>query len=66
MDAIYEKYNKYVEQINRDCLIDITYPEKMEILRYCERKTGNTIPTNMGCATCVFNLIKLFVNLKDK
>jgi len=64
--SIYEKYADIVNGYQDGVVRGMTYPISMEILRYCEKVIGNQIPINMGCTTCVFDLVKLFVNLKNK
>lgn len=66
MDEIYLKYSKAIENIRSGVVKDLNYPSQMEILRFCEKKTGHTIPMNFSCNSCVFNLINLFKNLYDK
>lgn len=63
---IYEKYNKYIEQVKSGYVKGITYPEAMEILRYCEGVLNRSIPFNFSCGTCLIDLIQLFNNLKDR
>lgn len=64
--TIYDKYAKYIDQANAGYLVGLSYNDKIEILRYCEKKIGAEIPMNLNCGVCVIDLIKLFVRLKDK
>jgi len=64
--TIYDKYDKYIKQLESGYLIGLNHTEAMEILMYCERKMSINIPLNMSCGVCLMDLIKLFKNIKDK
>jgi hypothetical protein len=64
--TIYDKFDKYVKQAQAGFIRDLNYSDAVEILRYCERQLNRNIPFNMSCATCVLQLVQLFINLKPK
>lgn len=64
--TIYDKYDKYIKQLDGGYLIGLNYQEAIEILRYCESKMKINIPLNMSCGVCLMDLIRLFVRIKDK
>ena len=64
--TIYDKYADVIKGYDDGVVRGMTYSIGMEILRYCERVIGKEIPMNLNCNTCVYDLIKLFVNLKNK
>lgn len=63
---IFEKYDKYIKQVKAGYLRGITYPEAMEILRYCEKRLNRNIPLNFSCNKCVIDLVILFNNLRNE
>ena len=64
--TIYDKYEKIINSFKDGVVRDVTYATGMDILRYCEKQINQQIPMNFSCSTCVYDLIKLFVNLKNK
>ncbi len=66
VQTIYDKYDKYINQLNAGYLTGLNYNEAMEILRYCENKMNISIPLNMSCGVCLMDLIKLFVRIRYK
>ena len=64
--TIYDKYEKIINSFKDGVVRDVTYAVGMDILRYCEKQINQQIPMNFSCSTCVYDLIKLFVNLKNK
>lgn len=65
-ETIYDKYADLIKSYEAGVVRGMTYAKGMEILRYCEKIIGNQIPMDLSCSTCVNNLVKLFVNLKNK
>ena len=61
--TIYDKYERLIKTY-QDGSIHLDYPSAMEILRYCESKIGSKISLNMSCQNCMFDLVKMFINLK--
>lgn len=62
--TIHEKYEKYINQVKDGYIKGLPYSDAIEILRFCEKKIGKDIPMNTNCASCMIDLIKLFINLK--
>lgn len=62
--TIYDKYDKYIKEVELGYLSSVSYAEAMEILRYCESKMNINIPLNMSCGSCIMDLIKLFIRIK--
>lgn len=62
--TIYDTYDWLIKQYEDGSIRNFTYPMALDILRHCEKKVGSQIPLNMGCATCLMDLVKLFINLK--
>lgn len=65
-EKIHDKYRKFINQHNSGYLTGLTYDIAMEMLRYCENKLGKSIPLNMSCGTCVYELVSIFKNLEEK
>lgn len=62
--TIHEKYHNWIIQSRNGYITGLDWVGVMEILRWCESRTGRNIPMNPNCATCIVDLIKLFDRLK--
>lgn len=62
--TIHEKYRKILNNAKSGYIHGLTYENAMEILRWMENKTGQKIPMNFSCNTCIFDLIKRFANME--
>lgn len=62
--TIFDKYRKYINQSNTNCIQGIKYAEIMEIHRYCERVLNKQLSLDTSCGYCVLNRIKLFASLE--
>lgn len=63
--TIHDKFRVYINQCKGGYLRELSYADSMEILRYCEKKSGKTIPINYGCGSCMMDLVKLFSNYEN-
>lgn len=66
IETIHDKYRKYINQHKSGYVNGLEYGSAIEILRYCESRLNQTIPMNLSCGTCIFDLIKLFSQLEEK
>lgn len=65
-EKIHDKYRNFINQHDSGYLNGLSYDIAMEMLRYCENKLRKTIPLNMSCGTCMFDLVGMFKNMEDK
>lgn len=64
-NPLHTKYNKYILQARDSYINGLTYPEAMEILRYCEGKRKVQFGLNMSCPSCMLGLIRMFDSIRD-
>jgi ribosomal protein L6P/L9E len=62
--TIHDKYREFINQAINGYLRGFEYPMAMEVLRYCEKITGHQIPLNMGCGSCLLDLVLIFARLE--
>ena len=62
--TIHDKYREFINQAKNGYLRGFEYPMAMEVLRYCEKITGHQIPLNMGCGSCLLDLVLIFARLE--
>lgn len=62
--TIFDKYDKYIKQVQSNFLTGIEYQEIMEMVNYIYSKTGRNYPLNASCGACVISMIKYFSSLK--
>lgn len=58
------KFQKYMEQVESGYVKGITYPELMEMVSELEAILKRTLPVSFSCPTCVYNIVKLYKNVK--
>ena len=66
VETIHSKYRKHIESAKEGYLTNFDYPTAMEILRWCEDKTGNRLGLNMSCSSCLVGLVEMFISLEEK
>lgn len=62
----HDKYRKYLDMVNSGYIRDISYEEAMDMLRWCEKRVGRTIPFTFSCGSCLYDLVQLFSRLEKK
>lgn len=63
--TIHDKYRKYIDMAKSGYLRGHSYPEIIEMLRYCEKKLNRQIPINLQCSQCLIDLVMMFARLEN-
>lgn len=63
-ESLHNMYAPLIAKAKEGYISGYTHADIMQILRYCEKKTGKELPINTTCAPCVIDLVLLFDRLR--